>query len=419
MKEKKFWNISNYKLICFGGGILEKELSFIYNKILDTYTNSKKFKEDKNGNIFIKLVSEEIYLESLNRFEINKKLKYLKQQGKLDIIWYETNNIIEKIKVSSENIDYFYNVLGKEKTKDIISGYTEKIIKMMENFEDEWIKKYFTEDILRKLKKREIPKNIEKIDLIYKALFGIEEMKKNSLDDMLIRVFSKKYFKNSKKFSEQIESNIISILKKYHPLVDKEMDDDSVLQQVGINKTSNDLYIKGDMKIELDGEIIDISKFKYGVGLNKDMVKSINIDSVGNVKRVISIENKANFLSEAYNAHNIIIFSHGYFAPYERIFLLKLKEYLNKDVQYYHSGDLDLGGLSIYKHIKTHIFPQLKPMNMDKEIYLRFLEYGEEKHDKSYLKKLNKIQLEEFKELIEVIQRKEIIIEQESFLIDN
>ena len=80
---------------------------------------------------------------------------------------------------------------------------------------------------------------------------------------------------------------------------------------------------------------------------------------------------------------------------------------------------LTLGGLSIYKHIKTHIFPQLKPMNMDKEIYLRFLEYGEEKHDKSYLKKLNKIQLEEFKELIEVIQRKEIIIEQESFLIDN
>lgn len=196
------------------------------------------------------------------------------------------------------------------------------------------------------------------------------------------------------------------------------MDDDSVLQQVRIIKTSNELYIKGDIKVELDGEIIDISKFKYGIGLNKDMVKNININYVGNVKSVISIENKANFLSEQYNEHNVIIFSHGYFVPYSLNFLLKFKEYLTEDTEYYHSGDLDLGGLSIYKHIKIHIFPQLQPKNMDKDIYFKFLEYGEEKHDRSYLNKLNKIQLEEFKELVEVIQKKEIVIEQESFLIE-
>ena len=215
------------------------------------------------------------------------------------------------------------------------------------------------------------------------------------------------------------------------------MDDKTVLSQLLLEEYAQELEMKGPLRLiiesggkmqseegtEIEGETppdqeIDISAFIYGVTLNSAMLKYSRIaPKQPDIRRIITIENKANFVSVPYDPHTLYIFSHGYFSPKEREFLKKLAYILNEeDVGYYHSGDLDYGGIKIYEYIKKRIFPELRPYLMDVETYDRYLEYGEEAPE-SVLKKIKTVGLPEFQGLIGRMLETGLMIEQESFLI--
>ena len=136
-----------------------------------------------------------------------------------------------------------------------------------------------------------------------------------------------------------------------------------------------------------------------------------------------------------YEEDTLYVFSHGYFSPYEREFLKALRQILQleeehdpadtsvngfgsekKPVEYFHTGDLDYGGVKIFEYIQKRIFPELKPMQMDVEIFTKYQEYAEpipaEKLDK-----LKKTSVPVLQELIDRMIESGLGIEQESFLI--
>ena len=89
---------------------------------------------------------------------------------------------------------------------------------------------------------------------------------------------------------------------------------------------------------------------------------------------------------------------------------------MGTNTEYYHSSDLDYGGMRIYTYIKMHIFPELKPLYMDAKTFSRYKDRAESQEEK-YLEKVRKMDVpEELQELKACILETQSTIEQESML---
>ena len=84
------------------------------------------------------------------------------------------------------------------------------------------------------------------------------------------------------------------------------------------------------------------------------------------------------------------IFCHGYFSPKEVRFLQMLMKTAPEEIQCYHWGDMDYGGIQIFLYNEKNIFPNLIPWKMDVPSYKAALE--KEKGIKLCSKKQKKLE---------------------------
>lgn len=119
----------------------------------------------------------------------------------------------------------------------------------------------------------------------------------------------------------------MSIAKKYANL-DESLKGAEILSELGIEQTVNELFIKGPLVLKLEGKILDLSGFKYGVGLNTKTL--INSEIIGtNFENILIIENKFNFIDESESREGwLLVFSDGYYSPSKRAFLKRIGDYL-------------------------------------------------------------------------------------------
>lgn len=404
---------------------------YISSLIIGRYENSIDYKQrNTEGNRSIDIFNKE--KDILNIPE--KKEKFLKaaialqKEGLIKIKWEDPDNIIDKIHFKLRDIDTFYNISGIKKKDLLIDETLRKIEAIMIDIKQPWIIEYLSSLKYELISKKKIPSVIQnKGDFLFDSLIGLDEVITGE-ESMLERIFSKKYLKNSKKFEKDIRSTIVSIIRNFSK-IDSNLEDEEVLNAIGIEKTDNDLYIKGNMKIKIKGEIINLGKFIYGIGLNKETLRNLEIIECSATK-IISIENKANFIMEAKssNSNDLIIFSSGFYSPAQKKFLLKINEFIKgrEDIEYYHSGDFDFNGFNIYVYIKNNIFENLKPYKMNKELFIQNIKYAEDINEKGYKSdyrgKLEKLltekQYEEFHDIIKEILKTNKVLEQEALLFD-
>ena len=182
---------------------------------------------------------------------------------------------------------------------------------------------------------------------------------------------------------------------------------------------SQELAFKGALKICLEGQEIDFTPFVYGTVLNSETLKKAEILPNQEIQKIITVENKANFVSMPYEKDTLIIFSHGFFSPLERDFLKRLEQQLEENrmgqIEYYHTGDLDYGGIRIFQYVRKQIFPKLQPYQMSVEQYEKYKSNAID-IEASALEKLRDLKEPLLQELIDVICRERKVIEQESFL---
>lgn len=300
---------------------------------------------------------------------------------------------------------------------------------LAEGVRKDWIQKYYLR-LLEKLdgiESGKIPKDFRKMDWYTKCFRGLDLLEK----PMYKRVFSKQYLGNSKTFENRdmgLEKHIISVAKTFCGDVEADMDDAAVLEQIYIKGYAQEMALKGSMRLNIfmDGvwHTANIGDFVYGTVLNTETLQHAEIEEESlHIRKVVTVENKANFVSMPYREDTLYIFSHGYFSPLERAFLQKLKHALEKrdiaesgEVEYFHSGDLDYGGVKIFEYIRKRIFPKLQPMMMNAETFWKYEKYAEPISSET-LKKLKATKAEEMQELIDLMIETGKGIEQESFLI--
>ncbi|MNV38655.1 hypothetical protein D3C71_1302170 [compost metagenome] len=354
----------------------------------------------------------------------------LEAQGLLRVKWFNNKTDIEKVIFSLEDIPKLYKMLGKASKAESLNQIRKYVKKQLQGVQKHWIQSCY-EEMLLQLDTGIIPKNLLVAETVpineiikesdvgdeYNNLFCICL---NSLDvlgePIYKRIFSKYHLGNSKIFENILQSRIISLARKHHPAVDDNMNESEVLSQIYIEEYSQELAVKGELVLEVGGEKIDLSSFIYGTVLNSEMLKYSTIAAQQNIHKIITVENKANYMSMEYESGTLIIFSHGYFSPKERDFLRKLEQILSEqEVVYFHTGDLDYGGIKIFQYIRTHIFPQLRPYLMNVAQYEAYLLMGE-KIENSVWEKLKMVKEPLLQPLIDQIVKDKIVIEQESFL---
>ena len=238
------------------------------------------------------------------------------------------------------------------------------------------------------------------------------------------KVFEKKNEITPSKVFERIYQGAVIEALKYSPQYDEGMSDDEILAVHGILSYSQTLEWKGAVEYCLTNrngtaseEKIDTSSNHYGTVLNAQTLEHAVPTLQKGVEKIIVIENKANYESMEYDPKVLYIFCHGYFSPKEVRFLQMLMKTAPEEIQCYHWGDMDYGGIQIFLYNENNIFPNLIPWKMDEPSYKEALENGKGiKLSSGKQKKLKALNAGKLKALKQCILENKMEIEQEMLI---
>lgn len=389
---------------------------FLLNKLIDSYEKSKLFRGENQVNVHIdfKFSKHSLadYFDELKyelKDEINEVCKNLSSEQLIQILWkkFETNNVIDRIRLNINNKDEVYRILKRKNKKDLEQNMKAILIPYLNN--DTWLSE-FSKTLINRL---EDGKSIKRyfdlsqpdyaktiLDTIVKILSQKEEIAK--------RMFSISLFNNSKYF-EEIESKITMIMKEFGPY----SEDVDVLAEENIMNNPGYVFLKGSGIFKLNQATIDLNELQGEIGLSTQLLKHFSIKNL-NVRRVLTIENLTSFhLFQPKN--ELVIYLGGFHNTIRRRFLSNIYS-SNKNIPFYHWGDIDLGGFRILNHLRNKTRIPFKPYRMDLETLKHFKRYAM-KIDGSYQNKLknslNKPEYKEFQDVIQFMIDKNIRLEQE------
>lgn len=236
--------------------------------------------------------------------------------------------------------------------------------------ECEWVENYYDTLLSRlTLGKKVSEAEDEKLFLCLNAVAAQQEF-------IWERVFSARVFRNSKTFQNEYKNSIVKILEN-SPYYEEGMDAEKLLAAHNIHSYAQTLEWKGCLGYRLDnGNVVDTDENTYGTVINSQTMEHASVTDLFGCKRIMTIENKANYESMIFSEETLYIYCHGYFTPKEVRFLKKIPELADADCEFLHWGDMDYGGISIFQFIKKNVFPELKPYKMDRTAFEEALKDG-------------------------------------------
>ena len=404
------------------------------NIVKQIESGTESWRAESQGGKSLSNEHGELYDKKHLKSDVVQEAEQLQHKNLIQIKWADgyRGSDIERIRYRLEDKEKFYALYQQEVDAEFLPKqekirlYQEFLRNQLAQVKKLWIRAYY-QDLLER------SENKRKKDLLelladekkYAPCFeGLDQL----TESVFKRIFSKKYLENTKTFEQEMQSHVISTAKKFCPDVEKEMDDTTVLQQLWIEEYAQELSLKGKLHFclkEENGSTQEINTecYRFGTTLNSQTLEHAEIKEVQNIQKIVIFENKANYISAPYKDGILYLFSHGYFSPKECRFLKQLHQVLKNqtscEVQYFHSGDLDYGGIKIFQYIRKTIFPELEPIQMDVETYEAYQEFTEV-IDPETLEKLKRVQDEnpKLQELIKRLIETGKGIEQECFLIE-
>lgn len=306
--------------------------------------------------------------------------------GKISVEWTELHRNIKKIIVSPEAIPLLCQA---EKVEDPRERQKSQIL-LVENWKAEakeipWLLSYYTY-ILERLLKGE---QVKSVPGLRDPQFFLFLNKAASIRTPIYRrVFSAQTCAEwkgrtdatitpTKRFEILYQTPVLSILKQYSPFYEEGMADEEILAAHGILTYAQTLEFKGALEYRIDDEpVLSSEAMKYGTVFNSQTLETAVPVSMKNIRRIMTIENKANYEKMDFDPKTLYIYCHGFLSPAERKFLSALVLLAAPDIAYFHWGDMDYGGIRIFLFLQKRLFPDVQPWKMDPEHYKWALETG-------------------------------------------
>lgn len=374
----------------------------ILNQLLNSYESSVLFLGNNKRTAYVEMrfTSQslpEYFDQSSTEYEvIHIQLQILEKEQLIRIIWRDNKkgHIVSKVRLNLEALDKCYKYVNR-------MPKTEAMIKTATYLEDMAAKTpsvvchNFAKYLLDRMKNNKSVQefiNIHHLDTTKQLMNAIEAVEFNTTP-MYLREFSIENFHDSKVFEK--------ILKKTHKVFisfseNVNNNENEWLAEHNIYQTPNFVYVKGSVAISIQGNILDLSSLRQGLGLSGNDIETIQfmttkkkLHCIGRqippVKKVITIENLTTYFRWN-ESDSIIVYLGGYHNHIRRQLLNKIHKAF-PDAEYLHFGDIDAGGFDIYRDLCCKTGIPFTTYFMDLQTLQKYEEYCRPltKHDRDRL----------------------------------
>ena len=317
---------------------------------------------------------------------------------------------IEKIYLREDKIHVIYEYLRTEYgiiPQNIVEKQARTIIEKYHS-EGELVQNYCA-SILEQMGD---PRSQLRLDRIEANLKMLNFMEKNE-EDLYVREVSMIVYGDSKWFENNNYDEICNIIRQILGISKKESEkSDTILSLYHITPMEQEIFIKGNWKIEWGDYVLETAKLKGGIGITSNDIQTIKKITV-NSPKIMTIENKTSY--QRMNDNNISMMYLGGFANRHQLqFLLKVIQD-NKNIEYYHFGDIDVGGFLIHRHLcrALEINFKLYAMGIEQLMDKRFINSHKELTDND-ISRMNSLLIEElYIPVITYMKEHNIKLEQE------
>lgn len=289
---------------------------------------------------------------------------------------YEKNRVLKRVVLNTEKLDACYAYLGRTPRRQEQEALCRIWEEMSEKLcvertgerpgqsgkvDDEPfrpLQRYIAAQYLRIEKNRNVEYYSHDLEE-YRALLTAAEAVLRNREEIFIRNFSMQVFHDSKRM-ERLAGKLSSLLYQYGEFQEKE----AVLEECGIVHTPTYVMLKGNVKLTLGSQTMDMSLLKGDIALSTESLKGLrDIAVLG--ERVVTVENLTSF-HDYPEGEDCVVYLGGFHNQVKRNFLLYLYE-RNREKEYRHFGDIDAGGFYILEHLKRKTGIRFRSIYMDIE----------------------------------------------------
>lgn len=404
----------------------------LLSTLIQKYENKNDYGKDKKNHqrISMRVSTKNFPLyfhdsESKYRIELNQEALDLQSKKYIEIKWvrFSEGEEIQTIYLNEDTLSDCYQALGIQSKADKYHNIRQLVEKFAVSCPEPL--QVFYGNVLECLKSyQSLPSviDMDSIDNTNNNLLGLNSLLQERDYEIPRRKWSIQLYNDSKKW-EKIESKIVSVVKKY-VYKDMEMDDKEILIEWGIVDNPQLIYIYGPITFYHQNHIIDLSLFTNSFGLDTNFIEAAVITEL-KTEAVVTVENLTSYYEyidyvKTKQLNYTVIYLGGFHNSIRRLLLLKIVEFMKKkqmNITFYHWGDIDLGGMRIWKHLSDKINIPITPLFMGVEMYTTHVLYGKPIETKTYIKSLEKLldnrSFDIFHEVIQLIIEYGKTIEQE------
>ena len=439
----------------------------LLHRLIDKYEKSKAFLTGVFTRKIALTAAQEDWIQRRMENMEEKRLffavlKDLKESGLIDYSWerFEQGNLVDKIWLVPDEaaVRACYKRLGRrpareeaESLAELIREYRRRLAtenslaRFLADYEEELrakgqIRQYFTHE-------PELNENI------LKCLIFMEQNQGEQME----RLMSSALYGDSKYFERHVKSRAVVILRalkrreQEDGISDSMPEDDELLLEKGVVRWPEILEFTGRLRVALDdGNVIDYGPQIRGAYINSETVKhAVSVEAEG-IRKVLFIENKANYvwyISQNHSRDELVIYHGGCYSPMKGRWCRMVHEGCRRQtltadflagedsraedasqaaehfpmVEYFHWGDIDVGGFRMFVRLKGQIVPDLMPYRMDRASLEAYRGQAMEITSAAYLKTLERMEdspeYEMFHEVISLMRRERIRLEQEQMIV--
>jgi hypothetical protein len=359
----------------------------LLNLLLDKYEQSQSFVTGTPGKMRPQLrMARSPFAQDYNdemdfrkRQWMNETLLELERLGVVELAWarFRTNTEIEKIYLQWDAVGNAYRISGRRPLRAKLERLRETIAPLAGHpwpWVDAWQRQ--TDAALEQGKTAHLdPDDAEGMADLVRTLNELPLLGDRSVP---IRIFSQRLFRDTKHLERHVIKRLVSLAKQASG--EQLETEEEWLDWLGLTRNPQSVWLCGPLVFRTgDGRQADTDAFPGGIGLSAETIGAMTHVSTS-ARRILTIENWTSYHRHLEQrsvpaGEELVIYTGGYPHRVLQTFLLKLAKAADKATdppEFFHWGDIDLGGIRIFQLLQSRFFPQLRPYRMDAETLLRY-----------------------------------------------
>lgn len=280
------------------------------------------------------------------KLRINEAVSELLGLGFITADYLKFSDDVEKIYLVEEKLDELYVYMESEYgivPKSMISKQVKEIVEPY--LGSGGIVQEYCESVLAQIDGPGVTIVPEKVKANLKMICFLDKNR----EKLYVREASMLVYGDSKWFEDNNYDEICTFLRTTTGILKNEGErNDEILSVFHVFPAEQEIFIKGDWKIEWEECSLEVSKIPGGIGIASGNIQKIKRITV-NAGTVMTIENKTSY--QRMKGNDAALMYLGGFANRHQIDFLKKVISDNLHVKYQHFGDIDIGGFLIHRQL--------------------------------------------------------------------